>query len=135
VIASGLAWGEEVTESHKIWIEQCEAACRIRQAFGAEKALGYLIGEKLIDFVRAADGDEHFAEELPTFVAEIKRIFEPWELRAYLEGVRRVGTLAHTSTDEEYQELQAASVIEEDPAGWAEDILVVERIKELLLGS
>ena len=28
---------------HKIWIEQCEAARSIREEFGIEKALGYLI--------------------------------------------------------------------------------------------
>ena len=31
-------------EFHEIWIEQCEAARDIREAFGLQKALGYLIG-------------------------------------------------------------------------------------------
>jgi len=44
-------------EFHKIWIEQCEAARDIREAFGLQKAIGYLIGEKLLDFLRAADQD------------------------------------------------------------------------------
>lgn len=42
-------------EFHKIWIEQREAAQDIRERFGTEKALGYLIGEKLLEFVRASD--------------------------------------------------------------------------------
>jgi hypothetical protein len=37
-------------EFHKIWIEQCEAARDIREGFGVEKALGYLIGEKLLNY-------------------------------------------------------------------------------------
>jgi len=44
-------------EFHKIWIDQCEAARDIREAFGVQKALGYLIGEKLLNFLRAADQD------------------------------------------------------------------------------
>lgn len=122
-----------MAEFHKIWIEQCDAARGIREAFGTEKALGYLIGEKLVNFVRAADQHPEFAEELPQFIAGITRIFQPWELQQYLDGIRRVGSLAHVSTDEEFGVLQAAGAIEEDPVRWAEDLLIVERIKELLL--
>jgi hypothetical protein len=35
-------------EFHQIWIEQCEAAERIEAEYGTEKALGCLIGEKLL---------------------------------------------------------------------------------------
>jgi hypothetical protein len=118
---------------HKIWIEQCEAARGIREAFGREKALGYLIGEKLLNFVRDADRDPEFAEELPKFIAEIREIFEPWELREYLEGIRRVGALGHVCTDEEFEALLIAGALEEDPVQGAEDVLIVERIKRLLL--
>jgi hypothetical protein len=38
--------------------------------------LGYLIGEKLLSFLRAADEDLAFAGELPRFVAEIMQIFD-----------------------------------------------------------
>ena len=38
-------------EFHKIWIEQCEAARDIREGFGLEKAIGYLIGEKFLNFL------------------------------------------------------------------------------------
>ena len=38
-----------------IWIEQCEAARAIRDAWGARKALGYVVGEKLLNYIRAAD--------------------------------------------------------------------------------
>ena len=83
-------------EFHKIWIDQCEAAGDIRNEFGLQKALGYLIGEKFLNFLRAADQDADFAGEVPSFVEEIKRVFDQAELRAYLDGVRRVGPLAHT---------------------------------------
>ena len=122
-----------MVEFHKIWIEQCDAACDIREAFGLEKALGYLIGEKLVNFVRAADRHPEFAEELPRFIAEFQQIFQPWELREYLDGIRRVGPLGHVCTDEEFEALLAADAIDEDPVRGAEDVLIVERVKELLL--
>ena len=120
---------------HKIWIEQCEAARGIKEAWGSHKALGYLIGEKLMDFMRASDQHPEFAAELPGFIEEIKTIFEPWEIRGYLEGVRRVGPLAHVSTDEEYETLRDAGAIEEDVVGAAQDVILLDQIGKLLLAS
>jgi hypothetical protein len=80
-------------EFHKIWIDQCEAARDIRDAFGPEKAIGYLIGEKFLNYLEASDEDAAFAVKLPRFIEEIRQIFEPTEIRAYLDGVRRVGAL------------------------------------------
>ena len=48
---------------HKIWIEQCEAAEGIKERYGVNKAMGYLIGEKLMGFVQAADRDNEFAND------------------------------------------------------------------------
>jgi hypothetical protein len=64
----------------KIWIEQCEAARGIEDEFGAQKALDYLVGEKFVNFLDAAETHAEFREEIPAFVAEIKTIFEPWHL-------------------------------------------------------
>jgi hypothetical protein len=64
-----------------IWIEQCEAAREIRDAWGTRKALGYLVGEKLLNSIRASDSDPSWAATLPLFVAEVKRIFTAEELR------------------------------------------------------
>jgi hypothetical protein len=64
-------------EFSEIWIEQCEAARDIRDAWGTRKALGYLIGEKLLNYVRASDSDPSWAAKLPLFAAEIKRTSQP----------------------------------------------------------
>ena len=72
----------------KIWIEQCEAARGIEDEFGTQKALAYLVGEKFLNFLDAAERDATFRAELPAFVAEIKRIFEPWQLAECLEKAR-----------------------------------------------
>ena len=120
-------------EFHKVWIDQCEAARNIKEAWGVQKALGYLIGEKLMNFIRASDQRPEFAAELPNFIQEIKQIFEPVEIRGYLDSVRRVGALAHVSTDEEYETLQEAGAIEEDVVQAAEDVILLDRIRKLLL--
>lgn len=120
-------------EFHKIWIEQCEAARDIRDAFGLQKALGYLIGEKFLNFLQAAREDQVFAGEVPSFAAEIKDIFGRDEIRTYLDTVHRVGPLGHVATDDVYEDMREAGAIDEDPVEWAEDILLIERAKELLL--
>ena len=38
-------------EFHKIWIDQCAATEDIRESFGLDNALDYLIGEKLFSFL------------------------------------------------------------------------------------
>jgi hypothetical protein len=95
-------------EFHEIWIEQCEAARDIREAFGLQKALGYLIGEKL------PDQESAFAGELPRFVEEIQRIFDRAEVQTYLDGVKRVGPLGHVASDEAYEEMREAGAVSED---------------------
>jgi hypothetical protein len=105
----------------------------IRDAFGLQKALGYLIGEKLLNFLRAADEDPAFAGELPRFVEEITRIFDRAEIQTYLDTVYRVGALGHAASDAAYETLRDAGAIEEDPVEGAESILLIERAKTLLL--
>ena len=75
-------------EFHKIWIEQCEAARGIEGEFGVPQALEYLVGEKFINFLEAADHNSELQAELPAFAAEIKTIFEPYQLAEYLEIAR-----------------------------------------------
>ena len=66
-------------EVHKIWTEQCEAAQGIEDEFGTQKALEYLVGEKFLDFLEAAETHADFRAEIPAFVAKIKEIFERWD--------------------------------------------------------
>ena len=104
-----------------------------KEAFGVDKALGYLIGEKFLDFLEASDQHPAFATELPRFVAEVKEFFAPGEIRAYLDAVRRVGALGHTASDEAYEEMRAAGAIPGGPVEWATQILLLERTRALLL--
>jgi hypothetical protein len=81
-------------EFHRRWIEQCEAAQRIKQRFGLSNALEYLVGEKLLHFVEAAEHHPEFAQELPYFVAEIRRVFSLAEVGNYAVHIERTKPLS-----------------------------------------
>jgi hypothetical protein len=119
-------------QPHKIWIAQCEAAVGIEAEFGTEKALEYLISEKFISFLDAAETDADFRAEIPAFAAEIKTIFERWQLADYLEKARQSEPFDPTVyDDEETTDLENKLDIRKSAA----DLLLVERAKEWLLGE
>ncbi len=121
---------------HKIWIEQCEAARGIEDEFGTQRALAYLVGEKFINFLEAAEKDADFRGEIPSFVAEIKSIFEPWQLAEYLETARQREPFDPTLYDEDGEDYDPEFIEMErkdDLRRSAADMLLVERAKEWLL--
>ena len=118
----------------KIWIEQCEAARGIEDECGTQTALAYLVGEKFLNFLEAAEKDSTFQAELPAFVAEIKRIFEPWQIAKCLEKARRTEPFdpgIYEDDDPEDIEMERKA----DLRRCAADLMLVERAKELLLGE
>jgi hypothetical protein len=120
-----------VTDPHPVWIDQCEAARAIRLERGVRKALGYLVGEKLLAHVRVAETDALFAQTLPAFVEEVREIFEPHELHGYLDTVQRVDAHGHVLDDEAFE--AARGMFQEDVVDAAEDVVRMGRIRELLL--
>jgi len=118
---------------HKIWIEQFEAALGIQEQFGNKKALGYLIGEKFLNFLQVSEQDALFAGEIPAFVEEIKSIFQPYEIAEYFQTVNRVGALGHIMIDENYEEFRHADGADNVVQG-AETVLRLEQAKKLLVG-
>lgn len=124
------------TEFHKIWIEQCAATEDIRDQFGTNNALDYLIGEKLFAFVEAAERDSDFAAELPAFVAAIQRRFPTEEIRAYLDHLERTKFLAPPEPEIESNDDEEEEVDEEPwpahPVLGAQERLRFSRIRQLL---
>ena len=117
----------------KIWIDQCGAAEQIEADYGTEKALGYLIGEKLLNFLEVAERKPEWRAEVPHFVAKIKRIFEPWQIAEFFETPRRLGALGHTA-DEEGHELFRSQVEEsENLREDARNLMLFEQAREWLL--
>jgi hypothetical protein len=118
------------TAFHKIWIEQCAATEDIRERFGANNALDYLIGEKLFTFVTASEQDADFAAELPAFVAAIQRLFSAEEIRAYLDHLERAKFLAPPET--EIEEGDQEEPWPANPVLGAAELLRFSRIRQLL---
>lgn len=54
-----------------VWKNQCDAARSLREQFGSETALGYLVGEKFRGFLRASQHEPALAADVPAFAAEI----------------------------------------------------------------
>jgi len=116
----------------EIWIEKCDATRMIEDEFGTDKALRYLIGEKFLDYLEAAERLPDFRAEIPAFVAEIKTIFEPWQLAEYLATARQTEPFdpdIYEGEDPEYIEMER----QDDLRRPAADLLLVERAKEWLL--
>ena len=118
-------------EFHKIWIEQCEAAEGIKDAYGVESAARYLIAEKLLHFLEASHTHPEFAAELPLFIAEIKRIFEPQEIVALLNDLQ-AGLVPDPSKIFNGR-IDGDELDENDVLYDAEKILLIENAKALLL--
>ncbi len=116
----------------RTWMDQCQAAEDILEQFGPDKALGYLIGEKFVNAIRAAPRYPEVAAELPMFAARIREIVDPQDLRRWFVTVRRVGPLGHAASEEQFQTFVAAGAVEENPVTSAEEILALERARELL---
>ncbi len=118
-------------------------------------ALDYLIGERFLSFVEAAGTDSDFREELPDFIAEIKTIFEPWQIAEYLDKVRLTGPFSagpdedEEDDDDEDDEEDEADDEEEDEEEEDEEeddeeflvlqnatnVVFLELARELLIGD
>ena len=115
-----------------IWVEQCEAAGRIEDEFGTDKALAYLVGEKFLNFLEAAETHPDFRAEIPAFAAEVKTIFERWQLAEYLETTRQTEPFdPDIYGDEDPEDIEMHR--QENVRRSAQDLLLVEQAKGWLL--
>ncbi len=124
---------DEPMKPSKCWIEQCEAARNIEDEFGTENALDYLIGEKFLNFLEVAEDNPEFRAEISAFVAEIKRIFERWQLAEYLEKTRQTEPFDPSLYDENDDPEEMEMDRQDDIRRSARDLLLVELAKEYLL--
>jgi hypothetical protein len=94
------------------------------------QTLDYLIGEKFINYLEAAEGESEWTAEIQAFVAEIKTIFEPFQLAQYLETVRQTEPFDPLGYDDpEEAEMERQSELRRSAA----ELLLVERAREWLL--
>jgi hypothetical protein len=126
-IVSQLAWLED-TEMHapeEIWREQCAAAATIKSRFGRTAALDYLVGEKLLAFVTAAQSRPEFARQLPAFIAGIRELFDPDDIANDLERVEQL--LLERIRDETFEE--------DLPSSAERDLKALRQVTDLLKSS
>jgi hypothetical protein len=115
--------------------EWCEAAHNVEGAYGQEKAMGYLIGEKFLNFLEVAEKDAERRDAIPTFVTEIKSVFEAWKIAEFLNTPRRLGALGHVADDEGHRMLRESMEESESLEEDARHLMLFEWAKELLLGD
>jgi hypothetical protein len=115
---------------HEIWLEQCDAAREIKLRYGVKAAFDYLVREKLLNFADAATNRPEFAKELPRFVAYVRGLFTPQEMRTHLARIAREETEYAEKDDEEDDELIRGS-----PAAAAERARRFATVKELLTAA
>ena len=120
---------------NKIWIEQCDAARNIEVEFGTHQAIEYLVGEKFINYIEAADDDTSLRADIPAFVAEIKTMFERWQLAAFLEVARESEPFDPSlfDGDDEFSAEDVEDMRKDDIRHCTRDLLLVERAREWLL--
>jgi hypothetical protein len=116
-----------------IWVEQCEAAERIAADYGTEKALGYLIGEKLLNFLEVAETKPEWQAEVPHFIARIKNTFEPCQIAEFFETPRRLGALGHAINEKGHKLFRSQVEESENIRQDARNLLLFEQAREWLL--
>lgn len=143
-LANGTAVKVTIWEAESKWqpptpdeiiADWCEAARGVEDEYGREKAMGYLIGEKFLNFLERAETDREWRQAIPAFVAEIKALFEAWQFADFLNTPRRLGALGHASTEEGHRMLREALDESEKAREDARNLVLLEWAKELLLES
>ena len=104
------------TKFYKIWVAQCDARATIRAQYGLSAAFDYIVAEKLVNFVDAAIINPEFARELPTFVAEVRRLFTAEEPQAEMAGYDRRSTAADRERDHDVADPDGDDPFAEFPA-------------------
>jgi hypothetical protein len=109
----------------------------IKLRYGVKAAFDYLVAEKLLNFADAATSRPEFAKELPRFVAYVRGLFTPQEMRTHLARIEREQTeYAAENDDEEDDEFDDDDeLIRESPAAAAERARQFAIVKELLTAA
>lgn len=111
---------------HESWIEQCEAAESIRQRYGLKAAFDYVVAEKLLNFAFAVVQHPTFARELLQFVAWVRRMFPPEQIRMHLDRIehdRKNREAAITEDDDLFVESRATAAAQSRQFDTMKDLL------------
>ena len=121
-----------MSEFHRIWIDQCAAAEGIRERFGVNDALRYLVGEKLLLFMAVSHEQPQFAAELPQFVNRIRDLFETHEIVSFFAALE-AGQVPHPAKLLNGGDSEGTEIDEDAIVHAAEKMLLVENARRLLV--
>ena len=107
---------------HEIWIEQCEAAEEIKLRYGVQAAFDYLVAEKLLNFAEVATRDPKFARELPRFLARVRGLFTPQDMKTQLDRIGRKQRECEECIEQYDEPEREDELILESPAAVAERV-------------
>jgi hypothetical protein len=100
-----------------------------QSSFGLKAAFDYVVGEKLINFAEAAFHHSAFAQELPRFISEVRRMFTPEEIAAQLARIE------HERNEKDEDVPGEDDLLRESPANIVERARQFMTIKELLTAT
>jgi hypothetical protein len=118
---------------NEIITDWCQAARGVEDEYGREKAMGYLIGEKFLNFLEVAETNREWRRAIPAFVAGINALFEHWQLAEFLNAPRRLGALGHVASEEAHRMFRESLDESEKAREDARNLMLLEWAKELLL--
>lgn len=121
-----------MSEFHRIWIDQCAAAEGIRERFGVNDALRYLVGEKLLRFMEVSHERPEFAAELPQFVNRIQDLFETHEIVSFFAALE-AGQVPDPAELLNGGDSEGTEIDEDAIVHAAEKMLLVENARRLLV--
>lgn len=119
----------------ELWEQQCEAASRIRDDFGWLKGIGYLVGEKFLNFVRDLRGNPAGRARLEEMAQDVRELFPRGELVSYFKNTDRFGSLGHIVDNETYREMQKDGFKDQSIGEHAEDVILADWARRLILGD
>src|SRR6266487_4520760 len=102
---------------------------RSETRFRLKAAFDYVVGEKLINFAEAAFHHRAFAQELPRFISEVRRMFTPEEIAAQLARIE------HERNEKDEDVPGEDDLLRESPANIVERARQFMTIKELLTAT
>lgn len=121
-----------MSEFHKIWIDQCAAAEGIRERFGVNDALRYLVGEKLLRFMEVNHERPEFAVELQQFANRIRELFDTHEIVPFFAALE-AGEVPDPAKLLNGVDSDETEIDEDEILRDAEKILLIQNAKRLLL--
>lgn len=123
--------------------EQIDAARNINDDFGIEKALGYIVGEKLFHLVEELSSCRNDPKPDPeairsvealinTLSAKVVKTFSETELRNYFAANPRFGALGHVLSEDDHRLFVENDATKHTLDGEIKDALIMDEIKRYL---